>query len=111
MNDDDIEIYLKNRYFDTSRLYNNPFEKHQKIANVKHQQQMFKSIKPSTSVNEKNINKATQDEHPPSAMNEPNQEKVFIIEDSNNNFIGDEGDDEDPRLFYNLMRDRLYKDI
>lgn len=117
MNDDDIELFLKSRYYDAPRLYNAPLEKHQKFGSEKsqqqqQQQQLYKSVKPSASVNEKNTNKAAQNEHPPASMNESNQEKVFVIDDpSASNLIGDEEDDDESRLLFNLLRNRLYREM
>jgi hypothetical protein len=113
VNDDDIELYLKNRYYDTARLYA-PMEKQQKKS--KEKSTRLYDVKPQSNDNEKVIkmssNKGTSNEHHLSAMNTPNQEKVYVLDDSSNNLIGDEGDDDDDtRLFFELFRNRLYKNF
>lgn len=104
----DVEEYLRNRYYDTSRQYApltyQSFERPDTVSrNVKMQ---TNAIVPgqSTKLSDKNAseNKASSE----TAMNETNQEQVYVIDDMNNN-INDDDDDSQIKYIYSLYKNRL----
>jgi hypothetical protein len=104
----DIEEYLRNRYYDTSRqfapLSYRPIERPEAVSrNVKTQ---TNAIVPGQST--KQSGKATSDNKASSetALNEANQEQVYAIDDLSNN-INDDEDDSQLKYIYSLYRNRL----
>lgn len=104
----DVEEYLRNRYYDTSRQYaplSYPsFERPEAVSrSVKMQ---TNAIVPgqSTKLSDKTAseNKASSE----TAMNETNQEQVYVIDDMNNN-INDDDDDSQIKYIYSLYKNRL----
>lgn len=104
---DDIETYLRNRYYDTSRLYaplnyqTNEVRPDtiSKTRNVIVPGQSTKPIEKNTNGNDK----ASSD----TALNENlNQEQVYVIDDTNNN-PNDDDDDTQMKYLYSLYKNRL----
>lgn len=103
----DIEEYLRNRYYDTARLYAPSYQPIERPETVRRVGKPSSEVIPgqSTKVSEKNANdnKAASDA---TAMNQPNQEQLYIIDDSSNS-INDDDDDSQLKYIYSLYKNRL----
>lgn len=98
----DIEEYLRNRYYDTARLYAPSYQPKDVHEMPAHEKSTI--AVQSTKLNEKNAN-----EHKVSgdaAMNDPSQEQVYLIDDSSNN-INDDDNDTQLKYIYSLYKNRL----
>lgn len=99
----DVEEYLRNRYYDTSRQYAplsfQPIERPEAVSRNAKMQTNF--IVPVQSTKQ-------SDKH--SAMNETNQEQVYVIDDMRNN-INDDDDDSQIKYIYSLYKNRLSNDV
>ena len=104
----DVEEYLRNRYYDTSRqfapLSYRPNERPE--AASRDTKTQTNAIVPGQST--KLSDKATSDNKASSesALNEANQEQAYVIDDMSNN-INDDDDDSQIKYIYSLYRNRL----
>lgn len=100
----DVEEYLRNRYYDTSRQFTplsfQPIERPEVVSRNAKMQTNFVVPDQSTKQSDKNA----------PAMNETNQEQVYVIDDMRNN-INDDDDDSQIKYIYSLYKNRLSNDV
>lgn len=99
---------MRNRYYDTARLYapsNSRSLQPKELSDIasRNAQPTHALVSDqSTKMSEKNVKQESSD----GAMHEPNQEQVYIVDDSSNNITEDD-EDSQMKYLYSLYKNRL----